>query len=125
MATFLGAGLLVVGFVAIFKALELVEKSRDAVSLGRRAVADLRRTDLDDREKEKVLQAHSLRLFSIFFRLALGGAAAVLVPAGIVRLLAAAGLLSFDAVMELALGWEFLLGSTVTVILVLWLIERS
>ncbi|MGD2070439.1 MAG: hypothetical protein PVI57_17315 [Gemmatimonadota bacterium] len=125
MATFLGAGLLVVGFVAIFKGLRLVEKSRDAVDLGRQAVVDLRRSDLDDRQKERVLQGHSLRLFSLFFRLAFGGAAAVLVPAGVVWLLAAAGLLSFDAVMELALGWKFLLGSTVTVILVLWLIERS
>jgi hypothetical protein len=113
MSTILGATLLVVGFIAVFEALGLVPRGREAVDRARRSVEDLRSPELDDLQKEKVLQAHSLRLFSLFLQLALGGAAAVLLPAALVWLLAQTGLVSFAAVLELAVSWEFVLVSAV------------
>lgn len=119
-----GAAFLVVGFVWLLEALKLPGKAKEAVGIGRRSLAALRDPDLADEGKEEALQRFAIRQFVLFFQLAVGGFAAVFLPAAVIWLLDLAGVLSFDAVMGLATSWEFLLASTLAVTSALWLISR-
>ena len=112
-----GAGLLVVGFVALLKGLRLVDRSRDVIATARRSLVDLRNPQLEDSVKEVVLRRHTVRLFGLFFQLLFGGAAALGLPAGVVWLLSRTGLWSFSDVLRVAADWQFLLASTVLVVL--------
>lgn len=120
MLDYAGAVFLVIAFVFILEALKLPARAGEVVAISQGSLGTLRDPALSDAEKEKSLQRHAVRLFALFFQLALGGAAALLLPAGVIWLLDRAGVVSFDGVIGVASSWTFILASTLVVVLVLW-----
>lgn len=122
--TFAGVAILVAGFVVLVKIFGLVEKSTEVFSVSRLALSDMQNPDLDDEAKEAAIQQHAKRLFGLFFLLAIGGAAALALPAGLLFLLEGMGLLSLSAVITVTLSWEFLLASSVLIIAIILLAKK-
>ena len=71
-----------------------------------------------DDDKERMLQKSAIRLTGLLLYLVVGSLLALLVPAGVVRLLDAAGVMSFDDVFELLLNWKFIMAGTFIAIVV-------
>ena len=114
------------GFVAIIYALKLIPRGIEVVTVSNRALADLRNRELDDYAKEVAMQSHAKRLFALFLLLLFGGALALILPLGIIYLLEVGGILSFQAVIDTTISWEFLVPTTVVSLIVLWwLISRN
>ena len=67
MIEYAGAIFLVIGFIIVLKVFKLVEKSTRVIDISRRAVADLRSSELDDDAKESAMQSHAKQLFGLFF----------------------------------------------------------
>ena len=115
MIHYAGAIFLVVGFIWIFKAFGLVEKSTRVIDISRRAVSDLRDDSLDDDAKESAMQAYAKQLLALFFLITIGGIAAVLLPVAVIWGLDRLQLLSYEAVLGVALSWTFLVATTVLI----------
>ena len=107
-----GAILLVIGFVALVRAFGLVGKCGEVFAVARASLAILRNTALDDAAKERELQTHATRLFALFFALTAGAALALALPAGLIWVLDAMHVVPLRDVLEVALSWQFLLGTT-------------
>jgi len=107
-----GAIFLVVGFVALVRIFGLVRKCNEVLDLARASLAVMRNPSLDDSHKERALQSHATRLFSLFLLLTAGAGLALALPAGMIWILDALEVVSLRAVLEVTLSWQFLLGST-------------
>ncbi|MCB2055687.1 MAG: hypothetical protein KDE35_15780 [Geminicoccaceae bacterium] len=83
------------------------------------AVRVMRAPDLDDEVKEQRVQAASIALFGRFFAVTWRFAAAVAAGALPVLLVAWAGWVSLDAMLEAMLSLEVILAGTVAFVLVL------
>lgn len=117
--TYLGVAILVLGFIFLLKAFGLPEMARGVFASSKDSVSIIRNPDMDDDAKEVALQQKAKTLFWLFILLTLGCAAALLLPAGVVWLLDAIGLMSFDQVIAFTLSWEFILATTVLLVLIL------
>lgn len=107
------ATLVVVGFAAALKGLHTV---RYAGEVRRRALSCIRllgNPAMDDRQKERALRAHSLRLFGLFGLISLGGVMALGLPLSGVWLLDRAGLVSFGSVLDVLVRADFLAATVV------------
>lgn len=124
MMTYVGVVILVAGFVVLIRIFGLVEKSSEVFHISKLALSDMQNPDFDDDAKEVALQQHAKRLFSLFFLLTIGGAAALALPAGLLFLLEKMGLLSLSNVMAVTLSWEFLLVSSVLIIAIILLAKK-
>ena len=116
MIALLGALFLLFGFVFFLKLLRLIENSREVLLLSRQALSIIQNTALSDDQKEAAMQSCAKRLFVLFFILAIGLVVALFVPLGILWMAGQFGLISLKDVIALALSWEFLVGSTVVLI---------
>ncbi|MFC1597317.1 hypothetical protein ACFL5Q_05180 [Planctomycetota bacterium] len=121
---YLGALLIVAGFVVILRALNVVAKTMIVVETARHAVAVLRNPEMDDDAKEAAMQRYALNLFGLFFVLLFGSALAILTPVGIVYLLDLAELLSLSSVLETTLSWDFIAATTALSLVIWWLMRR-
>lgn len=121
MSQWIGAIILVVGFVILFQLLGLVEKSKNVTSIAFKSLNIIGSPALSDEEKESELQKNSCKLFGLFFILAGGGASALLLPVGILWLGDRLGWLSLAAVLDTTLSPVFLILSSIAVIIVLLL----
>jgi hypothetical protein len=119
MIQWIGAAFLVVGFIFLAKLFGLVERSRDVVTIARRSLEVIRSDRLSDEAKESALQRDSKQLFLLFFILAFGGAAAVLLPMGLLWLCDRLGWLSLSSVVGTVLSPAFLITSSILAILAL------
>jgi hypothetical protein len=124
MMTLVGVAILVAGFVVLIKIFGLVEKSGEVFKISKLALADLQNPDLDDEAKEVALQLYAKRLFSLFILLTIGGAAALVLPAGLLLLLEKMDFLSFSNVLAVTLSWEFFLVISVLIIAVILLAKK-
>lgn len=120
----LGALLVVAGFVVVLHVMRLVPKGAEVASASRAALAVIRDPELDDDAKASLMQRQAKRLFALFLLLTFGGAAALLLPLGLVWGLDALGLLSFESVIAMLLSWQFLLATTLAAALALWAHRR-
>lgn len=107
-----GAIFLVVGFVVLVRIFGLIRKCGEVFELAGSSLAVLRNPSLDDAAKESALQSHAIRLFSLFFFLTAGAGLALALPTGFIWMLDALHVVSLRAVLDVALSWQFLLGST-------------
>ena len=82
-----GAIFLVVGFVALIRIFGLVRKCGEVLDLARASLAVMRNPSLDDAHKERALQSHATRLFSLFVLLTAGVGLALALPAGMIWIL--------------------------------------
>ena len=120
MIPWIAAGFLVVGFLVLLRLFGLVENSRIVLTVARRSLEVIRSQSLSDEAKETALQSDAKQLFRLFFTLLFGGAAAVLLPLGVVWLCDWLGLLSLRSVFEVALSPAFLIGSGILAIFALF-----
>lgn len=105
----IAAVFVVVGFAVLVRVFGLVEKTRQVGRVSRQSLEAIRSRSLDDGAKEAALQRDARKLFGLFFVLAFGGAAAALIPIGMVWLGDAIGLISLDEVLDITLSPVFLL----------------
>ena len=125
MIQWIAAAFLVVTFVVVVRLFGLVEKSRNVVTVARRSLGVIRSSSLSDDAKEVALQRDAKQLFRLFFMLAFGGAAAVLLPMGLLWLCDQLGLISLASVLSAALSPAFIITSGTLAILALCLSSRS
>lgn len=116
MSPWLGAAILVAGFVSFIQLLGLVKKSNEVILLARRSLEIIRSSMQSNDEKEKALQRNSLKLFGLFLFIALGGAVAVLLPIGLLWLCDYIGWLSLSAVLDTALSPAFIIMSSLLMV---------
>lgn len=109
----IAAALAVIVFAVLLHVLGIVARTKTVVAIGRQATATMRDTSLSDRAKEEQMQRSSLQLFRLLALLVFGTLMAIAAPLGLVWLAGLAGLLSLDAVLEIFLRWDFILGSTI------------
>jgi len=107
-----GAIFLVVGFVTLVRIFGLVGKCGEVFDVARASLAVMRNPPLEDAHKERALQSHAARLFSLFLLLTAGVGLALALPAGMIWILDALEVVSLRAVLDVTLSWQFLLGST-------------
>jgi len=112
MMHWLGALYLLGSFAIFVRAFGLVEKSRKVVAVTGSSLALIRNPALDDEQKEAALRRDALLLFRLFFVLALGGAAALLVPAALIWSGDQFGVVSLEAVLRTTVSPTFLIGGT-------------
>ena len=120
MSQWVGAIFLVIGFVVLIQLLGVTKKSRNVVRIALHSMKIIGSPRLSDRQKESKLQKNSLRLFGLFFVLALGGAIAILIPLGILWLGDRLGLLSLSAVLATTVSPVFLIVSSIVAIAILY-----
>ena len=115
MIEYAGAIFLVIGFIIVLKAFKLVEKSTRVIDISRRAVADLRSSELDDDAKESAMQSYAKQLFGLFFLITIGGIAAVFLPVAVIWELDRLQFVSLDAILRVALSWHFIIATTILI----------
>lgn len=125
MISWLAAAFLVVGFIAIAAWLGLVTMSGRVVALSRHSLAILRDAQLSDDAKEAATRQNALEFFRLAFALALGGAAAVSAPLGVLWLLDRLGVVSLAAACDVAVSPAFLAASGLLAVLALAISWRS
>jgi len=121
---YLGALFLVIGFVFILKIAGLVDKSTRVIDISKQAVAELRSSELSDDDKESAMQSHAKQLAGLFVLITMGGMAAVFLPIAVIWGLDRLTIISYDAVLDLALSWTFIGATTVLIVLAL-VIKRT
>jgi hypothetical protein len=125
MTAWIAAAFLVAGFVVLAKLFGLIEKSGSVVALSRRSLAIVRSPSLSDDAKEVQLQQNAKRLFVLALLLAVGMAAALLMPAGLVWLCDRLGWISWQSVCNTAISPSFIVLSSVIVLIPLVVAVRS
>jgi len=102
------ASLVVFAFALATEMFGLPRRAREVARRGRECVEVLRSRSMDDRAKERALQAEALHLFRLVVVLVLGGAVAMAVPIGAVWVLDGAGVGSLDGVLAILRRLDFL-----------------
>ncbi|GEM_PF-207975 len=116
----LAASFLVIGFLILFRLLNLMELARDSLNVSRSSLFEISRRDIEDEEKEKNLRCHSLRLLKAIAALMLGSVMAAGLPLVILWGLDIVGLVSLENTLQIASSWPFLLAATVITFLFFW-----
>ena len=116
MSQWVGAIILVVGFVVLIQLLGVTNKSRNVVRIALHSMKVISSPRLSDEQKETKLQKNSKRLFGLFFILALGGAIAILIPLGVLWLGDRFGWLSLSAVLATTISPTFIIASTILMV---------
>lgn len=109
MMAWLGAAFLVAAAMALIVVFRLPAINRDVMAAAGRALSVVGSAALSDREKERALRRCAVRLFGLLGRLAIGGAAAVLLPFGLLWGLDRAEWIDLTAVLRTATSPLFLL----------------
>lgn len=124
------AGVLFVGLatIAVFSVAfyysGLVTRARAVISLTSQTMASMAEKSLDDEEKERLVQSAALRLFGHFGMITLI-AIIILAISGLVMWVGDfLGLAPFAAVSDFLLSWEVIIGMTLLIIAVFWLVKR-
>ena len=125
MSQWIGAVLLVVGFLILIQLLGVIKKSRNVVRIALHSLKIIGSSRLSDRQKESKLQKNSKRLFGLFFVLAFNSAIALLIPLGILWLGDLLGIISLSAVLATTVSPAFLIVSSVLAIAILYLQPKS
>lgn len=118
MTAWIGAAVLVSGFVLLLQKFGLVKRSRDVVAASRRSFDVLRDPSLSDEAKETALQKEAKWLLVSFVVLTLGGAAAFLIPLGVIWAGGRIGWVSLESVLDVTISPPFLILSGVLIVAV-------
>jgi hypothetical protein len=125
MISFIGAGLLVAGVIALLHILGLYPRAIDVVRISKGVLAVMSDPHVTDSRKELLLRKYSLSLLRSFLDISLRAAGTVGIPLAVLWMLEFAGILSLTQVVDLAVSWPFLLGSALAVVPVFWISARS
>lgn len=124
MISWIGAAFLVLGLVVLIRRFGLADKAGEVVTVSRRSFGAIQSSVLSDDAKEAALQKDAKRLFGLFLVLASGGAAAVLLPVGLLWLFEQLGWISLQSVFSITVSPVFLIISSVLAVLA-FLIPKS
>lgn len=116
--------LVVVGFLIFLKVFKVVEKSSEVFGVTKTALAVVNNRDLNDLQKEKMMQAHAKSLFILFFFVTVGSFLSLALPFGLVWLLELMGLVSVDAVIAMTLSWQFIVATIVITVIYFILMKK-
>lgn len=122
--TWIAAVFLVLAFLVLLQFLRVPARVGEIQRVGREALRTIRDTALRDADKEKAMRAGSLRLFTLFLAIAAATVFALLVPAGVVWLLAAADLVVFEEVLDRTLSWQVLAFASIAGLFLMRLLSR-
>lgn len=111
-------------FVAVLRALKTQQIASEVIGTSQQALGVLTDPNLSDDEKEASVRRAALRLFGNFLSITAIAIAAVAASALLVWTGAAAGLYTLNAAVDLAMGWPFILVSSVAIIIVWVALER-
>jgi hypothetical protein len=125
MISFVGAAILVVGFLVLIKYLKVIDKSSKVLIIAKESFAIVRDQEKSDMQKEIAMQKFAKELFLLFFVIMAGSLLALAIPAAIVWLMDLSGLLSFYDVIDTTFSWEFIASSVIVSVLVIWLMSRK
>jgi hypothetical protein len=123
--SFVGAIILVIGFLVLVKYLKVIEKSSKVISIAKQSIVIIKDSESSDLQKEIAMQKYAKELLFLFLAITVGSVLALAIPFAIVWLLELAGLMSVQSVIEVTLSWEFIVGSIVISILVIWMMSRQ
>lgn len=116
-----GGIVVVLGFILFVKLFGIVEKSSKVIRIAKSSLTVVRDADLDDLQKEIVMQKHAKELFYLFFLIATGSIVALAIPFVLIWLMEYAELLTVDEVIDATLSWEFIAATVVLSIGFFWL----
>ena len=125
MMSFFGAIFLVIGFVVLIKYLKVIEKSSKVLSIAKQSFVIINDSKSSDLQKEIAMQKYAKELLLLFLVISFSSLLALAIPAALVWLMELSGLLSFQSVIDITLSWEFIVGSIVVSIVVMWLMSRK
>ena len=125
MMSFVGAVVLIIGFLLLIKYLKVIEKSSKVIDIAKQSILTIRDSESSDLQKEIAMQKYAKELLLLFLIIAVGSILALAIPSALVWLMELAGFLSFQSVITLTLSWEFIVGSIVISIVVIWMMSRK
>lgn len=125
MTAYIGAAFVGLAFIVLLRAFGLIEKAPAVMGISTQALRDLRDPGLDDAAKEVRMRAHARTLAGLFVVLTAGTAVAGAAPMGVVWLLDAGGLVSFDHVLRAVATWPIVVIATIGFAAQLWLARAS
>lgn len=111
-AELVGASSVVIFFTLLIYLLGIIQKTRQTIEISQKALQVIRDPRISDEQKQQLVQASSLKLFSLLAILVIFTAVAILIPVGIIWLAELGGLVSLDGVLGLMVRWEFMLAAT-------------
>ena len=125
MGGFLGACLIVAGFVIVSLMVKLPARMRVVFGRIGTALDILGDPMLSDDGKGAALRQVAIGLGGSFLVLLVGGGATLALPVGLIWLADRAGVLSFDATLAVSLSWRFILGSTLVLTLLAFMLGHA
>lgn len=125
MSAFLGAAVLVAGFILLVKVFGLVRHSKGVLALARESARIMLDSQLSDLDKERALKRLTFKLFKAFLIILTGSVAALVLPAVLLWELDQWQVLPYQAAMDLTLSWQFIVGISVLSVLVYVIWQRS
>ena len=123
--SYVGAIILVIGFLVLIKYLKVIEKSSKVIGIAKQSIVIVRDSESSDLQKEKAMQKYAKELLLLFLFIVVGSLLALAIPTALVWLMELSGLLSFQSVIDTTLSWEFIGGSIIISIVVMWLMSRK
>jgi hypothetical protein len=112
-AELVGASCVVIFFTVLIYLLGIIQKTRQTIEISQKAVEIIRDPSISDEQKQQLVQASSLKLFSLLGMLVIFTAVAILIPVGIIWVAELVGLVSLDGVLRLMVRWEFVTAATI------------
>jgi len=125
MSQWVGAIILVAGFVILIQLLGVINKSHNIVRIALHSMKVIGSSRLSDEQKESKLQKNSKRLFGIFFVLACYSAIAIFIPIGILWLGDYFNLFSLSAVLAMTVSPRFILANTILMVALIFFKSRD
>ncbi len=112
MTAWIGAGLLVAGFLMLIRLFKLVAIGGEVIHISRRVVGVIR-SDTSDEDKEAELQAVTKRVLALLVILLVGGGVALLAPVGVLWLLDRLEWVAMDPVFEVLVSPVFIVVTSI------------
>jgi hypothetical protein len=116
MMVYVGAAVLVVGFLVLLKICRLVDTTKRITEQARLVLDTVRSSTLSDRDKELRMQRYSWALLKLTVASCGGLAIALGLPYAVVWALDRAGWAQLDASLALVMSWPFLVATSVLVV---------
>lgn len=123
--SYIGAIILVIGFIVLIKYLKVFEKSSKVLIIAKQSIVIISDSKSSDLQKEIAMQKNAKELLLLFLIITLGSFIALAIPSALVWLMELAGVLSFQSVIDTTLSWAFIVGSIIISVVVMWLMGRK
>lgn len=123
--SYVGAILLVMGFLVLINYLKVIEKSSKVIGIAKQSIVIVRDSEISDLQKERAMQKYAKELLLLFLFITAASLLALAIPFALVWLMELVGLLSIESVITTTLSWDFIVGSIVLSIIVIWIMSRK